>query len=123
MTELTCPFCGGKLEPDKKNSNIEICNPCNKKYIVECIYSQATGENRIELRLVPEKMAYEPVEKKESKKTGWEPYGWERGVALVILFFVLMGMMYGPKVYQRYQMDHGGMQTEAGQEDVPIREP
>ena len=55
-----------------------------------------------------------PAHSKEgTQKTGWEPYGWKRGVALVILFFVLMGIMYGPKIYARYQMDHGGITTEA----------
>lgn len=58
-------------------------------------------------------MDYQPFQKKEPKKSGWEPYGWKRGAALVILFFVLMGIMYGPKVYQRYQMDHGGIVTES----------
>ena len=64
---------------------------------------------------VPERIAYQPTHKKEAKKTGWEPYGWKRGVALVILFFVLMGIMYGPKIYKRYQMDHGGIVTEESQ--------
>ena len=39
---------------------------------------------------VPDRIAYEPTQRKEPKKTGWEPYGWKRGVALVILFFVLI---------------------------------
>lgn len=64
---------------------------------------------------VPDRIAYQPTQKKEAKKTGWEPYGWKRGVALVILFFVLMGIMYGPKIYKRYQMDHGGIVTEESQ--------
>lgn len=112
MTEIKCPSCGGKMETDPKNPNIEICNQCDKKYVIHWNRSVSTGEERFELTPVPESIAYEPVKKKEPKKTGWEPYGWKRGVALVILFFVLMGIMYGPKVYRRYQMDHGGIATE-----------
>ena len=67
---------------------------------------------------VPDRIAYESTQRKEPKKTGWEPYGWKRGVALVILFFVLMGLMYGPKIYKRYQMDHGGAVTEAQTEQA-----
>ena len=116
MKEIKWPSCGGPLRIETKNPKKEISDQCKKKYAVESIYSQATGKEKIELRLVPERMAYEPVKKKEPKKTGWEPYGWKRGVALVILFFVLMGIMYGPKIYRRYQMDHGGITTESQKE-------
>ncbi len=101
------------MEIDQKNPNIEICRQCNKKYAVRWIHSQATGEDKLDIRPVLEKMDYQPIQKKEPKKSGWEPYGWKRGVALVILFFVLMGMMYGPKIYRRYQMDHGGITAES----------
>lgn len=113
MTEIKCPSCGGKLEIDPKNPNIEICCQCNKKYAIQWIHSLSTGKEKLDLRFVPERMDYQPFQKKEPKKSGWEPYGWKRGAALVILFFVLMGIMYGPKVYQRYQMDHGGIVTES----------
>lgn len=113
MTEIKCPSCGGKMEIDAKNPNIEICRQCNKKYAVQWIHSEATGEDKLDLRPVQDRIDYEPTKKKEPKKTGWEPYGWKRGVALVILFFVLMGLMYGPKIYQRYQMDHGAVAVEA----------
>jgi len=112
MTELRCPSCGGKLEVDKQDHNIEVCQECRTRYTIHWNISQKTGREELELKPVPQRIAYEPVQKKEPKKTGWEPYGWKRGVALVILFFVLMGIMYGPKVYRRYQMDHGGTATE-----------
>ena len=113
MTEIKCPSCGGRLEMDPKNPNIEICPQCNQRYAVRWIHSQATGEEKLDLRPVLERMDYQPFQKKEPKKSGWEPYGWKRGVALVILFFVLMGIMYGPKVYKRYQMDHEGIAVES----------
>ncbi len=121
MTELKCPSCGGKLTPDSKNPNIEFCSQCSKTYTFQKIHSEDTGEAKLCLTPVPDRIAYQPLEKKEPKKTGWEPYGWKRGVALVILFFVLMGIMYGPKIYARYQMDHGGgaaqvQQQQEGQE-------
>lgn len=118
MTELRCPSCGGKLEIDKKNPNIEICKQCSKTYTFQKIHSETTGEAKLRLTPVPDRIAYEPVEKKERKKTGWEPYGWKRGVALVILFFVLMGIMYGPKIYARYQMDHSAATIQT-QEEQP----
>lgn len=116
MTELKCPSCGGRMEIDKRNPNIEICSKCHKQYKIEKVHSETTGEEKLHLSPVPDRIPYEPVEKKGPKKTGWEPYGWKRGVALVILFFVLMGIMYGPKIYRRYQMDHGGITTEESQE-------
>ena len=113
MTELRCPTCGGKLEIDKTNPNIEHCVQCNKTFTFQKVHSQETGEERLCLVPVPDRMEYTPIEKKEPKKTGWEPYGWKRGIALVILFFVLMGIMYGPKIYQRYQMDHPPVTTQS----------
>lgn len=116
MTELKCPSCGGKLEIDKQNHNIEVCEQCHTSYAIQWKVSEETGKEELELKPIPQRIAYEPVQKKEPKKTGWEPYGWKRGVALVILFFVLMGIMYGPKIYRRYQMDHGGLPAEMQEE-------
>ncbi len=112
MTELKCPSCGGKLEVDQQNHNIGVCQECRTIYDIQWSVSEETGKEELKLKSVPQRIAYEPIRKKEPKKTGWEPYGWKRGVALVILFFVLMGIMYGPKIYHRYQMDHGGLTAE-----------
>ncbi len=112
MIELKCPLCEGKLKADQHNPNIEVCPKCQIQYAIEWNISEETGEKELKLRPLPDRIAYEPTHKTKPKKTGWEPYGWKRGVALVILFFVLMGIMYGPKIYRRYQMDHGGLTTE-----------
>ncbi len=112
MTELKCPSCGGRLEIDKQNQNIAVCEECGSLYAIQNNVSGETAEEGPEEKPVPQRIAYEPIRKEEPKKTGWEPYGWKRGVALVILFFVLMGIMYGPKIYRRYQMDHGGITAE-----------
>lgn len=92
---------------------LEECESCHKRYQISWEQSEETGKEELKLKAQPKKIAYEPVREAEKKKTGWEPWGWKRGVALVILFFVLMGIMYGPKVYRRYQMDHGGIETTA----------
>lgn len=112
MTELRCPSCGGSLKADPQNHNIHVCQDCGTRYTIQRKVSEETDREELDLRPVPQRIAYEPVQKKEPKKTGWEPYGWKRGVALTILFFVLMGIMYGPKIYKRYQMDHGGITAE-----------
>lgn len=112
MTELKCPSCKGWLKADRQSSDIEVCQECNARYFIQWNYSEETGKEELELKPVPQRIAYKPIQREEPKKTGWEPYGWKRGVALVILFFVLMGIMYGPKIYRRYQMDHGGYAAE-----------
>ena len=108
MTELRCPSCGGALELDEQHPDMETCLQCHAKYQICWERSAETGKEEVCLKPLPKKIAYEPVREVEKKKSGWEPWGWKRGVALVILFFVLMGIMYGPKIYRRYQMDHGG---------------
>ena len=37
MTELTCPSCGGKLEVDRQNPNIEECLECHTRYAMQWI--------------------------------------------------------------------------------------
>ena len=108
MTELRCPSCGGALELDAQHPDIETCLQCQAKYKIWWERLEKTGQEEVRFKPLPKKIAYEPVQEVEKKKSGWEPWGWKRGVALVILFFVLLGIMYGPKVYRRYQMDHGG---------------
>lgn len=115
MTELRCSACDGTLKIDEQNPGIAECEYCHTKYTIEWDRSGTyggAGNGNPYLKPMPGKINYQPVHREEPKKTGWEPYGWKRGVALVILFFVLMGIMYGPKVYRRYQMDHGGIATE-----------
>lgn len=113
MTELKCPSCGGRLSIDKEKPDIEVCQECHTRYSIQWNYFKSTGKEELELKPIPERIAYQPSQRKEPKKTGWEPYGWKRGVALTILFFVLMGIMYGPKIYRRYQMDHAA-EAESG---------
>lgn len=68
MTELRCPSCGGNLEIDKKHPNIGICKQCNKTYTFQKVHSETTGEAKLHLTPVPDRIPYQPVEKKEPKK-------------------------------------------------------
>lgn len=113
ITELRCSACNGTLKVNPQNPNVVECEYCHTKFMVEWNHPGSQGGQNVQLRQMPQRINYQPSKPAEPKKTGWEPYGWKRGVALVILFFVLMGIMYGPKIYARYQMDHGGITTEA----------
>lgn len=106
ITELRCSACNGTLKVDKENPNVAVCEYCHTKFMIEWSRPGIHGQQDIQLRQMPQKIAYQPIEPKEPKKTGWEPYGWKRGVALVILFFVIFGVWKGPAIYRRYQMDH-----------------
>lgn len=106
ITELRCSACNGTLKVDEQNPNVAVCEYCHTKFMMEWSHPGMQGQQDIQLRRMPEKIAYQPARKEEPKRTGWEPYGWKRGVALVILFFVIMGVWKGPAIYRRYQMDH-----------------
>lgn len=116
MTELRCSACDGTLKIDEQNPGIAECEYCHTKYSIEWdrsgTYGGAAGMGNPYLKPMPGKINYQPIHKEEPKKTGWEPYGWKRGVALVILFFVIMGVWKGPAVYRRYQMDHGTSESK-----------
>lgn len=112
ITELRCSACNGTLKVDKENPNVAVCEYCHTKFMIEWSRPGIHGQQDIQLRQMPQKIAYQPIERKEPKKTGWEPYGWKRGVALVILFFVIFGVWKGPAIYRRYQMDHQGDSTQ-----------
>lgn len=49
-------------------------------------------------------------QKSETKvrRTGWEPYGWKRGVVLGIILIVAILLLNSKGIYQRWKMDHGG---------------
>lgn len=101
ITELRCPACNGTLKIDENNSNVAVCEYCKTKYVLEW-----EGDNaKIGDTPVPPKPYYTPAPPKpaaQKKKTGWEPYGWKRGVALVAGFFVIVGVMYGPRVLKKH---------------------
>lgn len=49
---------------------------------------------------------YQEVEVKR-RKTGWEPYGWKRGVLVAFLLVASITLLNAKGIYNRWQMDHG----------------
>lgn len=48
---------------------------------------------------------YQPSGEKV-RSTGWEPYGWKRGVALVVVLVLAILLLNAKGIYQRWKMDH-----------------
>lgn len=111
ITELRCSACQGTMIVDPENPNYAVCEYCGTRYLIEWDTAggdRAAGEGNPSLKKVPEPIQYKPIPflLHEKKKTGWEPYGWKRGVAIGALFLVILGVIKGPAVYRRYKMDH-----------------
>lgn len=108
LTELRCTACNGTLKLDETNPHIAVCEYCKSQFVVE-----DEGEGNVRLAAQPVKVNYVPIQPAPQKKpSGWGPYGWKRGAALVVGFFLIVGVMYGPAVKRRWDMDHGaGKQT------------
>lgn len=100
FTELKCPACGGALKIDKDNSEVAVCEYCNTQFAVE--------KESIPIRSNRDLVFGPPT---IEKTTGWEPYGWKRGLALGLGALVIMAIAYGPKVYNRWKMDHNQSET------------
>lgn len=113
ITELRCSACNGTLKVDPQNPNVVECEYCHTKFMVEWSRPGAQGQQNAQLRQMPPKIGYQPVNHEAKKGNGWEPYGWKRGVALVVLFFVIFGVWKGPQVYRRYQMDKAAAEAKA----------
>lgn len=113
MTELRCSACDGTLKIDQENPGIAECEYCHTKYSIEWDRAAggAGGTGNPYLKPMPGRINYQPVQRQEPKKTGWEPYGWKRGVALAVGFLVIMAVWKGPAVYRRYQMDHAAEES------------
>lgn len=113
ITELRCPACNGTLKIDENNSKVAECEYCKTKYALEW-----EGDNaRIGTQsAVPAPRPYytPTAPKPAKKKTGWEPYGWKRGVALVCVFFVFVGVVYGPRVIKK----HNEMEAEKAESAI-----
>lgn len=105
ITELRCSACNGTLKVNPQNPNVVECEYCHTKFMVEWNHPGSQGRQDVQLRQMPQRINYQPSKPAEPKKTGWEPYGWKRGVALVILFFVIMGVWKGPALYRRYKLN------------------
>ncbi len=59
--------------------------------------------------IVPEQVRgieYQAVEVK-TRKTGWEPYGWKRGILVAILLVAAILLLNAAAIYNRWKKDHG----------------
>lgn len=102
ITELRCSSCNGPLKIDEENPNIAVCEYCKSRYMIE-----QEGNDNVTMR-GPEQAWYQPripEPQKQVKKTGWEPYGWKRGTALVVIFFVGIFLMNGKAILRRMEMN------------------
>lgn len=92
---LQCPSCGAELKIDKKNPNVAVCEYCESKYAIEWNREQAYFNRRIAAEI--------PT---EQKKTGWEYYGWKRGLLLAGIGIALLALVQIP-VYNKWKTNHG----------------
>lgn len=51
-----------------------------------------------------ERIAYQPTEPTRERKTGWEPYGWKRGVACGVALVVFITLFNAKGLYKRIKM-------------------
>lgn len=108
LTELKCTACKGTLKLDETNPHIAVCEYCKTRYVLE-----DEGEGNVRLTDDPVRINYVPAPpgpapKATSKPTGWEAYGWKRGLALAAGAFVLIAAAFGPSIKKRWDMDHSG---------------
>lgn len=51
------------------------------------------------------KIAYQPAEPIKEKKSGWEPYGWKRGVVCAVALVVFITLLNAKGLYRRIKMN------------------
>lgn len=109
ITELKCSACNGTMKVDPGNPNYAVCEYCGTKYLIEWDKSgvhSGEGEGNPSLKHMPAPIPYQPIHTVERKKNGWEVLGWKWSIALTLTIVAVVGVIYGPAVYMRYQMDH-----------------
>lgn len=104
ITELKCIACNGPLKISPDDPNVAVCEYCKSKYVVEYEDNEQMHmkENVTEDWYKP-RMAVPPVT--APKKTGWEPYGWKRGLALAVLGGVILGGLSWKGITGRMEFD------------------
>lgn len=92
ITELKCTACGGELKINPETPNLAVCEYCKRQYGIEW---ESEGAAHFKMPDQSWHTPREPLPVEEKEKTGWEAYGWKRGVALAVLgVVVLFGMNY-----------------------------
>lgn len=65
-----------------------------------------------------QKIAYQPTEPVKEKKTGWEPYGWKRGVACGVALVVFITLLNAKGLYKRIKMNQEEKTAQTTQTEV-----
>lgn len=113
ITELRCPSCNGTLKIDDQNPNVAVCEYCKTKYVLEW-----EGDNA-KIGTAPSPAPRIPVQPKPApKNTGWEPYGWKRGLAIVCVGIVVIAAFYGPAILKKRRE----LEAESAQAVGPVVE-
>lgn len=107
ITELRCSACKGTMKVDPDNPNYAVCEYCGTKYLIEWDKAgREAGEGNPGMKRIPEPIHYQPIQPPEPKKNGWEVLGWKWSIAMALAIITAAGIIYGPAIYRRYQMDH-----------------
>ena len=113
IVELQCPSCGAKLSIDEKNPNRAVCEYCNSQYAIEWNNNQAYFNQGTSSQMPKEIWT-------DKKQTGWEYYGWKRGLLLTIIGIGAVLVSRGPAIYNRWKLDHDPAAEIASQIKVEI---
>ena len=103
ITELKCTACGGELKVKQETPNLAVCEYCKRQYGIEW---ENEGNAHFKGQMSQEwYVPREPKQPEAKKKTGWEPYGWKRGVALAVFGVVAILAMNFKGIKARYELD------------------
>lgn len=65
-----------------------------------------------------ERIAYQPAEPVRERKTGWEPYGWKRGVVCGIALVVFITLINAKGLYRRIKMNQEEKAAQTAQTEM-----
>lgn len=126
LTELKCTACNGSLKLDRDNPHIAVCEYCRTRYVLE-----DEGEGNVRLASGPARIDYIPINPSPAKKPmGWEPCGWKRAAALISAALLLVAVISGTAVKNRWDGDHAASSVNPRSARMPggsgqgtVREP
>lgn len=65
-----------------------------------------------------ERIAYQPAEPIRERKTGWEPYGWKRGIACGVALVVFITLFNAKGLYKRIKMNQEEKAAQTAQTEI-----
>ena len=95
LTELKCTACGGSVKQDPENPRIVECEYCHSRFIVESEHGMTP--------VYTTPVSYTPVKQPERKEDG--EFRWKHGVLLAVCLLGAVALLYGPRLYKKYQED------------------